>query len=158
MMITKHAQSGFTIVELIVTIILIGILAAYAIPKFTGSAGDYDSYAARSEAIVKLRAIQLRAMQDTSQPQRCVLVTSNRLGMVDDCSDTAFSSNFNVGSTRMELNGTARFQVPANPGYIQLQFNRLGQPQGCSNPCRVNISGTPNLVIDINVEGNISAS
>lgn len=157
-MINKQAQFGFTIVELVVTIVLIGILTAYAVPKFIGVAGDYDTHAARSEAIVKLRAIQLRAMQDTSQPQRCVLVTSNRLGMVNDCSDTGFGSNFQVSSTRMELNGTARFQVPANPGYIQLQFNRLGQPQGCANPCRLNILGSPNLVIDINVEGNISAS
>lgn len=38
--INKSAQAGFTLIELIVVIVILGILAATALPKFTNMSGD----------------------------------------------------------------------------------------------------------------------
>ena len=41
--IVKFAQKGFTLIELIITIVIIGVLAAVAIPKFQSLTADAES-------------------------------------------------------------------------------------------------------------------
>jgi MSHA pilin protein MshC len=54
-------QHGFTLIELIMVIILIGIIAAYAAPRFNRDA--YDARAASVEIIEAIRYAQTMAMQ-----------------------------------------------------------------------------------------------
>ena len=55
------ANKGFTLVELITVIVLIGILAVYAVPKFT-SDNQYDTSVVRDILISSARQAQQLAM------------------------------------------------------------------------------------------------
>lgn len=46
----KQTQSGFTLIELVVVIVILGILAATALPKFMDLSGDAQSAATKGVA------------------------------------------------------------------------------------------------------------
>lgn len=59
---TQH--SGFTLVELVTTMILIGILAVTALPRFIGPT-SYSAYSLRSEFLAELRLVLLDTNSDS---------------------------------------------------------------------------------------------
>lgn len=69
-------------IELIVVIVIVGILAAVAAPKFTGSS-DFETRAAASELIVRLRFAQQLSMNNT-QRTTSASISSNQLTIAQD--------------------------------------------------------------------------
>ena len=53
--------AGFTLIELVVVIIVISVLAAVAIPKFSSKSG-FEDYTVQDQLIARLRLVQLQAM------------------------------------------------------------------------------------------------
>ncbi|MBA6348454.1 MULTISPECIES: hypothetical protein [unclassified Colwellia] len=148
--------TGFTTIELVVVIILIGIISATVIPKMQ-STGGYEEIIYQDETVTKLRSIQLRAMQDTSV-SGChdVLVTSDKLG-IPDVSCTTFVDN-NVNSTTIVkiIEDGVSFQYAG--GSTLFSFDHLGRPVDCVSPCQISIVGKEQtLIVAINDQGYIYA-
>jgi len=168
-------QSGFTIIELITVIILIGILAVAVLPKFDGTA-SYEAHSHRAQLISALRLTQQRAMQQTdSDDDYChQLIFDNdsnvsRYGVPDrvDCEVTTFADDWEPDATGFEVE--ERYQVSfaikgkTNPSAIT--FDGMGRPiinksvdNNCSGGCTINVqSSVETLDIIIESEGYIHA-
>lgn len=154
-------QAGFTLVELVTTIILISILAVVVLPRlFTQS--SYSAYSLRNEFISELRQVQQKALNNTD---RCFRVTVSatdyqvsqfpaRNGAA--CSGTALSPNplytqAFQGSAQLEL-------VSTNSSNFSLDFNINGRPSlACNGPC-INVIANDTVMINVSSEGYIYAN
>lgn len=57
----RLTKAGFTLVELVIVLIVLGVLAVTAIPKLTGRSA-FEDYAVRDQLIARLRLVQLQGM------------------------------------------------------------------------------------------------
>jgi MSHA pilin protein MshC len=131
--ICRHPrQAGFTITEIVVTISIIGLLAAVAIPRFLSS----DAFASRGfhdEAIGVVRYAQKTAIAWRRPVFVCVTSTEVRAGAVPGC------------ATALPHPGTGGDLVAAAPNGVTLApvggftFDGLGRP---NVPATITFSST----------------
>ena len=142
----KQRLRGFTLVELIITMVILGILAVTAGPKFLGSSTE-DAYSYRDRALAVLRTVQLRAMHNTALGSCHTLYITNNLiagPTVDTCSGGPDASNseflvVQIDSGRSDVQFNA---VDSNgDGFSQISFDELGRiDKNCSIRCRIDVS------------------
>ncbi len=153
-------SNGFTLIELIVVVILISIMAVTVLPKFFGSNG-YEEYTYRDELITKLRAIQLRAMQQTNG-NTCqeIKVEASEIGLLATngvVCDTGKAGD----STTVTITNDHNVSFSISESLTSFSFSSLGKPVGCTpvDNCEITITitGESTLEVDINKEGYIYA-
>ena len=154
-------QAGFTLVELVTTIILISILAVVVLPRlFTQS--SYSAYSLRNEFISELRQVQQKALNNTD---RCFRVTVSGTGYQVSqfsarngaaCSGTALSPNPLYSQA---FQGSAQLVLMSNnSSNFSLDFNINGRPSlACNGPC-INVIANDTVMINVSSGGYIYAN
>ena len=166
---------GFTLVELVTVIILIGILAVSVLPKFDGTA-SYEAHTQRAQLISALRLTQQRAMQQTdSGDNYCHQLifdnTNSRYGVPNriDCTITVFPNNWEPDATGLVVEGVT-FSIDGQANNIAVTFNSMGRPinnpspalpNNCKDGCIINVQSSIDpdpLQIKIESEGYVHAN
>lgn len=104
--ISRRAQAGFTMIELIVVIVILGILAATALPKFVDLRGDAVSAAANGVAaqLSSSMSVNYAGCSATSH-----VVTAGKCVSVSNCSQAV---NLLAGGV-MPNNGNTTYSITA---------------------------------------------
>lgn len=130
------SQSGFTLVELVAAIILIGILAVVVAPRFSG-VGTFSEYALRDQLISALRLAQQRAMYD-HQAQSCyrLLIEADQFGPQRSVDGGATFAYFGPGSLANGAASQHKITPPMTVTATAVYFDGLGNamPQSAI-PC-----------------------
>lgn len=144
MKLQRH--SGFTLIELIVVLVLIGVLAVSVVPRFFDASGTSE-YVYRDQVLNLLRRVQMQAMQCT------------------DCSESAvvfYNNNIYVGLNNCNIAciepGESNISIIKPTGInAKLGFDAMGRPsENCkANACRITVKGTVDLHICLEAEGYI---
>lgn len=150
---------GFTLVELIVVILLLGILSAYAASRYSGTS-SVAALTTQQEILASLRLTQNRAMQRTGYCNRW-LVTANQAGQISpqavagSCTTTFAAADNDV--SRVETPSGVSLSLSTSGPY--LDFDSLGRAAQCTtSPCTLTISSASDQrQVCINREGYIYA-
>lgn len=154
----RKVQLGFTLVELVTTIILIGIIAVAVLPRLF-SASSYSAYTLRNEFISELRYVQLKAIQNTDQCyQLDVSASGYTLRYFNDRVGNSCSNPFRTEQPQTFSGGAYIALASSASQVFSITFDSLGRiiSPVCSGHC-FNAVADETLAIAVESEGYIYA-
>ena len=155
----RRKKTGFTLVELVGTMIIIGILAVVALPRFFEKS-TFESRAFYDQTLAMLRYAQKTAIAQ----RRLVCVTYSGVNAVPATVTLTIAKNFGATACDADLagpNGTSPYMITArgdisfsalNPGATTSFFTPLGQADAGKT---IQVSGAPNVITIVQETGYV---
>jgi len=95
---TRHRSTGFSLIELVTVIVIIGVLAAFAVPKLATSFSGFEQYAFRQDVLTAVRYAQKTASAASCEIQVKLDASDDEVTLTYDdaanCGDPT-TDNFN---------------------------------------------------------------
>ena len=127
--LTRQLKRAFTLIEILIVVVILGILAAVVVPQFTNAADDANDAAVRSQLQTLRGQIELYRAQQGSDPDFIAkgwseLMTNNYI-MVEPMN--SFTSSTSVAASAASGVGWVwRDKSPSNPTKVLYAVNADG--------------------------------
>lgn len=123
--IAPKRMRGFTLIELIMVLVLLGILAMYAAPRFL-STGDLYARGFHDQSLAYLRYAQKSAI--AQRRTVCVTLASNAITLRIATAEVTNTCSSALAGPAGEAGLTARSGVAFSSAVTSFNFDGLGQP------------------------------
>jgi MSHA pilin protein MshC len=121
----RRGQAGFTLVELVMVIVLLGILAVYAVPRMLNS-GDFYARGFHDQSMAYLRYAQKTAI--AQRRTVCVTLSANAISLRIAGAAGSNTCSAALAGPAGEPGLNARSGVAFSSATLSFNFDALGQP------------------------------
>ena len=154
-------NKGFTLIELVIVILLLGILAAFAVPKWLGK-GGFETHTLRDELVTRLRLVQTMNMHEGEARCTQLVLEQNRfahLTQTGNCVAKLISKwSADEQSRGRVVTASGDISLPQGSFSFDKRSGRPLSPSTCVTGCNLVVSsGQESARLRIEPEGYIHA-